>query len=196
MCAARWNSRPRRRCHWIAGVICYFARGFAGAELHTGRARALDPSDADLPVFSGFVMALRGRPDRGLDLIRHAEARNPLLSARYHTSFSIVLQMLDLPEEAVAHLRCLPETSPIRLTRLAGSLAALGDVQGARHRLDRAAALSPGWDPVAEAGRLRHCEHARDNEAFVELIRRAVELRGWQAPGSDAHDPAAPVPGA
>jgi TolB-like protein/Flp pilus assembly protein TadD len=183
------------RCHWIAGVICYFARDFAGAELHASRARALNPSDADLLVFSGFVMALRGRPEVGLDLIRHAETLNPLHPAWYHTSFSIVLQMLDLHEEAVAHLRCLPENNPMRLTRLAGSLAALGDVQGARRGLDRAAALSPGWDPVAEAGKLRHCEHARDNEAFVGLVRRAVALCGWQAPGRDADDPAAPVPG-
>lgn len=172
------------RCHWVAALIRHFAKDHAAAELHSAQAMTLNPSDADILMIHGYILALRGRGEEGLALMRRAEALNPLHPPWYHTDFAHVCQLMGRHEDVVARLGCLPVLSAFGEMQMAASLAALGDTAGARTHLDRAAELEPGWDPVREAESWREPERAEDRAAFVERVRRAVELSRWRPPAT------------
>ena len=131
---------------------------------------------ADLMAWHGCVLTMRGHPEEGLDWLNRACALNPLHPDWYHIDIAIAYQMLGRYTDALAHLRSLPETSAFRFMRMAACEALLGNPEGAAAYLDRAEALSPGWNALTEAADVEQ-ELAADRKRFVAEVARAIALR-------------------
>lgn len=164
------------RCHFLTSVVRMYRREFPDLELHSRRALALNPYDADLMAWHGCVLTMRGHPEEGLDWLNRACALNPLHPDWYHIDIAIAHQALGRYTDALAHLRSLPETSAFRFMRMAACEAMLGNPEGAAAYLDRAEALSPGWNALAEAADVEQ-ELAADRKRFVAEVARAIALR-------------------
>lgn len=170
-------SPDEARCHSFLALARLFRREFAAAEQAAARAVALNPSDPDLMVMLGFVMAMRGRPEEGLVWMESGTRLNPLHPDWYHSDIAMALHMSGRPAEAIAHIQCLPRLDPWKETRLAACHAALGDAEGAARHLDRAEALRPGWDAEAVVRNWAEIEHGADRSYFLDQVRLAVAMR-------------------
>jgi TolB-like protein/tetratricopeptide (TPR) repeat protein len=164
------------RCHIILALARLWRREFAAAELAARRAVDLNPSDADLMAMLGYVVTLRGRPEEGLDWIEAAIRLNPLHPDWYHGDMALALHLAGRHAEAIARLQCLPELDAWKETRLAACHGALDDAAGAARHLQRAGALSPGWDAVAETRGWGELEHPADLQRLVAEVERAVAM--------------------
>lgn len=164
------------RCHIILALARLWRREFAAAELAARRAVELNPSDADLMAMLGYVVTLRGRPEDGADWIMAAIRLNPLHPDWYHADLALALHLAGRHAEAIARLQCLPDLNAWKETRLAACHAVLDDAAGAARHLARAAALSPGWDAVAEAEAWAELEQPADRRRVVAEVARAVAL--------------------
>ncbi|MCF1707636.1 winged helix-turn-helix domain-containing protein [Tabrizicola sp. J26] len=164
------------RCHFLTSVVRMYRREFASIELHSRRALALNPYDADLMAWHGCVLTMRGNPVEGLEWLDRARTLNPLHPDWYHVDIAIAHQALGRYTDALAHLRSMPETSPFRFMRMAACEAMLGNPEAAAAYLDRAEGISPGWDPIAKAATVE-LERVEDRDRFVAEVARAVAMR-------------------
>lgn len=165
------------RCHSFLAMARLYRRDFEAAERAARRAVVLNPSDPDLLVMLGFVMAMRGRPEEGLVLMEDGVRLNPLHPDWYHGDMAIALHMAGRPAEAISRIQSLPRKNPWTETRLAACHAALGDAEGAARHLDRAEALRPGWNALDAVESWAEIENGADRSYFVDQVRRALALR-------------------
>lgn len=170
-------SPEEARCHSFLALARLYRREFAAAEQAAQRAVALNPSDPDLMVMLGYVMAMRGRPEDGLRWMEAGARLNPLYPDWYHSDMAIALHMAGRYAEAIARIQCLPKMNAWKETRLAACHAALGDAEGAARHLDRAEALTPGWDAEAAVRNWAEVENGADRRYFLDQIGLAVAMR-------------------
>ena len=71
----------------------------------------------------------------------------------------------------------LPRLRARAETRLAATLALAGRMREAARHLERAAALVPGWDPLAAARTTYEFEHETDLQHLVAGVRAAMAGR-------------------
>lgn len=165
------------RCHAILGLLRQWRGEFAAAEMSARQAVQLNPSDPDLMVILGYVIAMRGRPEEGLIWMEAGARLNPLRPGWYHSDMAIALHMAGRPAEAIAHIQCLPVTGAWKETRLAACYALMGDGLGAARHLAKAERASPGWDALAEVTRWAATNSEADRSYFVEQIKLALSMR-------------------
>lgn len=162
------------RCLWIRSMMNLYCGDYHAAELDARKSLELNPSDADTLMELAFVATARGRAAEGLALAERAFEINPMHPAWYHHDFAVILQMLGRYEEALAHMRLWPRESAARYTRMAASMAMLGDRAGAAAALARAQEIAPGWDALAEASMIVAFERPEDQARFAAMIQAAL----------------------
>lgn len=165
------------RCHAFLAMARLYRREFEAAERSAQRAVKLNPSDPDLMAMLGYVQSMRGKVVQGLRWMEDAARLNPLHPDWYNADIAVALHMAGRPAEAISRMQCLPKLNPWKETRLAACHAALGDAEAAALHLDRADALSPGWDALGEVERWAEIEHVADREYYAEQVRLAVRMR-------------------
>lgn len=170
-------SPDEARCHAFLAMARLYRREFEAAERAARRAVVLNPSDPDLMVMLGFVLAMRGKPEEGLVWMEGGARLNPLHPDWYHADMAIALHMAGRFAEAIARIESLPRMNPWKETRIAACHAAMGDAEKAALHLTRAEALSPGWDALREVESWAEIEHGADRRYLVEQVRLAVAMR-------------------
>ena len=161
------------RCHRMLGMICIYRRDYDAAERHLRRALDLNPNDADGKSQMGYLLALRGRPEEGLEWIDAAKRLNPLHPSWYNFSVGIALYSLARYEEAAKAFQRLPNFGPWARARLAACLAQTG--QTAEARAEAAAVLEKRPDFSIEQFLARDVllERVEDREQLRQGLTRA-----------------------
>jgi adenylate cyclase len=114
------------RCYRSLGMICLYRRDYDAAERHLARALDLNPNDADGKSQLGYLLALRGKPEEGLEWMAIARRLNPLHPIWYDFSAGIALYSLRRYEEAAQAFKRLPNPGVWARARLAACLAQVG----------------------------------------------------------------------
>lgn len=165
------------RCHAILALARLWRREFDAAEYSARKAVDTNPSDADPLAMLGYVLTLRGKPHEGIACLNAAIRLNPLHPAWYHGDLAIAHHIAGNHAEAIACIQRLPAMDAWRETRLAACHAALGDAAGAARHLDRAEALSPGWDAQAIVDSWAELELSTDRSYMQREVALALGLR-------------------
>lgn len=128
-----------------------------------------------------YVLALRGKAHEGITCLETAVRLNPLHPAWYHGDLAIAHHIAGNHAEAIACIHRLPASTPWRETRLAACHAVLGDAAATARHLDRAEAMSPGWNAQAVVDRWAELEHDADRSYLPREVALALEMRRkWQ----------------
>jgi tetratricopeptide (TPR) repeat protein len=165
------------RCHAILALARLWRRQFDAAEYSARKAVETNPSDPDPLAMLGYVLTLRGKPHEGIACLHAAIQLNPLHPAWYHGDLAIAHHVAGNHAETIACIQRLPVIDAWKETRLAACHAALGDAAGAARHLDRAEALSPGWDAQAMVDNWAELEHVADRSYLQREVALALELR-------------------
>lgn len=165
------------RCHAILALARLWRRQFDAAEFSARKAVESNPSDPDPLAMLGYVLTLRGKAHEGIDCVTAAIRLNPLHPPWYHGDLAIAHHVAGNHAEAIACIQRLPVLDAWKETRLAACHAALGDAAGAARHLDRAEALSPGWDAQAMVDGWAELEHSGDRSYFQREVALALRLR-------------------
>jgi TolB-like protein len=165
------------RCHAILALARLWRRQFDAAEFSARQAVSINPSDPDPLAMLGYVLSLRGKPHAGIACLETAVRLNPLHPAWYNGDLAIAHHIAGNHAEAIACIQRLPATDSWKETRLAACYAALGDAVAAARHLDRAEALTPGWDAQARANTWAELEHTADRSYLQREVALALEVR-------------------
>jgi tetratricopeptide (TPR) repeat protein len=165
------------RCHAILALARLWRREFEAAEYSARKAVDTNPSDPDPLAMLGYVLTLRGKPHEGIAFLNAAIRLNPLHPDWYHGDLAIAHHIAGDHAEAIACIQRLPVLDAWKETRLAACEAALGNASGAARHLDRADALSPGWDAQAMVDSWAELEHNSDRSYLQREVALAIELR-------------------
>ncbi|MBC2836852.1 winged helix-turn-helix domain-containing tetratricopeptide repeat protein [Paragemmobacter straminiformis] len=165
------------RCHAILALARLWRRDFDAAEFSARKAVATNPSDPDPLAMLGYVLALRGKPHEGIDCLDAAVRLNPLHPGWYHGDLAIAHHIAGNHAQAIACIQRLPGTDAWKQTRLAACHAALGDAAAAARHLDRAEALSPGFDALSAVNSWAELEHDADRSYLQREVALALDLR-------------------
>lgn len=165
------------RCHAILALARLWRRECDAAEYSARKAVETNPSDPDPLAMLGYVLTLRGKPHEGIACLNAAIRLNPLHPAWYHGDLAIAHHVAGNHAETIACIQRLPALDAWKETRLAACHAALGDATAAARHLDRAEALSPGWDAQAMVDSWAELEHDADISYLQREVRLAVQLR-------------------
>ncbi|MBY0362036.1 MAG: winged helix-turn-helix domain-containing protein [Phreatobacter sp.] len=165
------------RCHTILALARLWRRQVDAAEFSARQAVQINPSDPDPLAMLGYVLTLRGNPAEGIACLEAAVRLNPLHPAWYHGDLAIAHHIAGNHAEASACIQRLPETDSWKETRLAACHAALGDAVGAARHLDRAEAMTQGWDAQAMIDSWAELEHSADRSYLQREVALALELR-------------------
>jgi adenylate cyclase len=161
------------RCHRMLGMICIYRRDYDAAERHLRRALELNPNDADGKSQIGYLLALRGRPEEGLEWIDAAKRLNPLHPGWYNFSVGIALYSLARYEEAAKAFQRLPNLGPWARARLAACLAQLGQNADAQVHATAVLKNQPDFSIDRFMARDILLERMEDREHLREGLRRA-----------------------
>ena len=133
----------------------------------------LNPNDADGKSQMGYLLALRGRPEEGLEWIDAAKRLNPLHPSWYNFSVGIALYSLARYEEAAKAFQRLPNLGPWARARLAACLAQMG--QTAEAQVQAAAVLEkqPAFSIEQFLARDVLLERVEDREHLSAGLTRA-----------------------
>lgn len=165
------------RCHAILSLARLWRRDFDAAEFSARKAVETNPSDPDPLAMLGYVLALRGKAHEGITCLETAVRLNPLHPAWYHGDLAIAHHIAGNHAEAIACIHRLPASTPWRETRLAACHAVLGDAAATARHLDRAEAMSPGWNAQAVVDRWAELEHDADRSYLQREVALALEMR-------------------
>ena len=165
------------RCHAILALARLWRREFDAAEYSARKAVETNPSDPDPLAMLGYVLTLRGKPHEGIACLNAAIRLNPLHPAWYHGDLAIAHHVAGNHAEAIACIQRLPALDAWKETRLAACHAALGDATAAARHLDRAEALSPGWDAQAMVDSWAELEHDADRSYLQREVAMALQLQ-------------------
>jgi TolB-like protein/class 3 adenylate cyclase/Tfp pilus assembly protein PilF len=161
------------RCHRTLAFIWLYRRDYDTAEHHFRRALDLNPNDADRRMQMGHLLALRGRPEEALGLMRGAIRLNPCYPAWYNTHLAIPLYSLRRYSEAAQALNRLPSLGPWSRARLAACYGQLGREQEAQAQTEAILRVRPEFSTMDF---LRHSvllERAEDREHLSDGLIKA-----------------------
>jgi len=163
----------------VMGSILMHRGAFASARMHHEKAMALSPSDAYIRARSAAFYNFDGDPNRALKLLDEADELDPFLPVWCVEERAAALYNADRYAEAVdAALGLTFQTRRSRLY-LAASLAALGDLDGARKVITEALAATSDLNSRF----VEDQELYRDPKVREKLIRRLTEAGLPTAPG-------------
>lgn len=164
--------------HELLALTLLSAERFDEAVESIERAYAIDPLSDFMLCNVAITLHYAGRPGRAIDLLRPAIVRSPGDARLYLLLGTALLDAGQLPE-ARRTLERARETGPsisILAGSLVGVLAALGDAEGARHRLRE-------FEALTEAGNGSAFEVAcgyhslGDDEIALEWLERSFAAR-------------------
>jgi adenylate cyclase len=161
------------RCHRLLGMICLYRRDYDAAERHLDRALDLNPNDADGKSQFGYLLALRGKPEDGLEWMAIARRLNPLHPTWYDFSLGIALYSLRRYDEAAQTFKRLPNPGVWARARLAACLAQLGRSADAQAEVTAILSIRPEFSIKQFMERDVLLERIDDREHLWEGLRRA-----------------------
>src|SRR5262249_7478597 len=129
-------------CHWALGEAAIQVKQPDRARDHMARALQLNPNDANVMACSGYVQALTGDPEGGLQQMAAALERNP--TSWYHWLRGIILYLQGAFEEAVRAFSLHSPVNPSLLSRRAATLVERGRIEEARADIKALIAMRPG----------------------------------------------------
>lgn len=159
--------------HWALGgalsnVFMDYDKGLEGYE----RALELSPNDADILADYGWLLALAGHPEDGIEQINRAMRLNPYYPSWYMLGLGLSYYGAGMYEKAIAALERGPLDNPTLRLYLAASHGQLGHEEEAREAL---VALL-GAEPDLSIERLRPSapyKDSKDFEHFLDGLRKA-----------------------
>jgi adenylate cyclase len=161
------------RCHRMLGIICLNRRDYDAAERHLCRAVDLNPNDADGKTQMGYLLALRGKPNEGLEWMDVARRLNPLHPTWYNFSVGIALYTLRRYDEAAHAFKRLPNLGSWARARLAACLAQLGQTSDAHAEVTAVLRRHPDFSTEQFLNRDVLLERVEDREHLREGLRGA-----------------------
>ncbi len=159
------------RCHQFLGVAYRFRDEYDLAIRHLERAAALNPNDDSGMTQLAAVLAVCGRAEEAIDLIRQAMRLNPFHPDWYWKIFGNALYTARRYEEALeAHRRIAVNKRPWYIARVAACLAQLGRHEDARAEAAEVLRLKPDFRISVE---LPHYKNPADADHVREGLRKA-----------------------
>ncbi len=163
---------PREsRCHQFLGQA-YLLRGeYDLALTHFERTSALNPNDANATAHRGYALAIVGRAEEGIGLIRHAMRLNPLHPDWYWDNLAIAQYTARHYEEALDSNRQSGGRESFWCNaQMAACYAQLGRLDEARERAAEVLRLKPNFHFLSQT---LHHKNPADAEHWVEGMRKA-----------------------
>jgi len=171
-------SPDEARCHRILALtLLYRGRDeYDSAEEHFARALDLNPYDADTLAQTGYLRALRGDAEAGLELLDKAMQLNPIHPTWYYHDRGEILLIAGRYRDAAASFARLPRKSAWQWARLALCHAAIGEGEKALACVREGHALVPDLT-IAQIVAESRIERAEDRE----VLRRRLGFAGWDS---------------
>jgi adenylate cyclase len=157
-------------CHWSLGEAALQARQDDRALDHMARALALNPNDADVLAVAGYIRALTGDPEAGLQQMGMALERNPLSPSWYHWLRGAVLFLLGRFDEALRAFNLCNPPNPSVLRWRAVTMVRLGRIEEARSDVQALLAVRPGAT-VTEVEQF--LDYMPDLGRYLDALRQA-----------------------
>ncbi|MFO0990930.1 MAG: tetratricopeptide repeat protein [Hyphomicrobiales bacterium] len=163
---------PREsRGHQFLGQA-YLLRGEYDLALsHFERTAALNPNDANAAAHRGYALAIVGRAEEGVEVIRQAMRLNPLHPDWYWDNLAIAQYTAHHYEEALASYRLSGgRTAFWCIARMAACYAQLGQREAARERAAEVLRLKPDFHIMSLS---LHHKNPVDAEHWIDGMRKA-----------------------
>jgi TolB-like protein len=163
---------PREsRCHQFLGQA-YLLHGEHDLALsHFERTSALNPNDANAAAHRGYALAIVGRAEEGIGVIRHAMRLNPFHPDWYWDNLAIAQYTARHYEEALDSIRRSGGRATFfSVARMAACYAQLGRLNEARERAAEVLRLNPNFHLLSQT--LNH-KNPADAEHWLEGMRKA-----------------------
>ncbi len=139
------------RCHQFLAQAYRYRGNFDRALSHFEQAIALNPNDANAITQMGYALAIVGRAEEGVELIRQAMRLNPLHPDWYWNDFAIALYAARRYEEALnANRKFEGRMIYWPMARAAACLAQLGRLDEARQQATEVLKLKPDFRLASE----------------------------------------------
>ena len=159
------------RCHQFLALTYRFSDEYDLAIQHYERAVALNPNDANTIASMGSALAVVGRAEEGMHLIRQAMRLNPRHPDWYWGSLVIAFYNLRRYQEALeANWKLGASKSAWQVARGAACLAQLGRLEEAHKQVAEVLRLDPKFSIARE---LPSYKNPADIEHLVEGLRKA-----------------------
>ncbi len=159
------------RCHQFLALAYRFSDEYDLAIQHYERAVALNPNDANAIASLGSALAVVGRAEEGLHLIRQAMRLNRLHPDWYWGSLVIAFYNLRRYQEALAaNWKLGASKSAWQIARGAACLAQLGRLEEAQRQVAEVLRLNPEFSIAKE---LPSYKNPTDVEHLVAGLRKA-----------------------
>ena len=158
------------RCHQFLAQAYRFRGEFDQALSHFERSVALNPNDANAIAQMGYALAITGRADDGVDLVRQAMQLNPFHPDWYWADLAIALYAARRYEEALDANRRFGSRAYWHSARVAACHAQLGQFAEAHLHAAEVLRLKPDFHLSDE--RLRY-KNPADAEHVFEGLRKA-----------------------
>lgn len=160
-------------CHRALGLIWMYRRDYERAEYHTRRAHELNPNDADRRMSLGNLLAMRGKPEEGLDWMQSALRLNPLHPTWYNPQLGMALYSLRRYGEAAQAFRHITNPGYWSRARLAACCAQLGDIAAAEAQREAILRQRPDFSTADFLRADILLERADDREHLREGLLKA-----------------------
>jgi adenylate cyclase len=157
------------RCHQFLAQAYRYRGEYDRALTHSERSIALNPNDANAITQMGYALAIIGRAEKGVGLIRQAMRLNPFHPAWYWNDLAIALYAARRYEEALNANR-KGQMTYWPMARAAACLAQLGRLDEARQQAIEVLRLKPDFHLSAE--KLAY-KNPSDAEHVIEGMRKA-----------------------
>jgi TolB-like protein/lipopolysaccharide biosynthesis regulator YciM len=163
---------PREsRAHQFLGQA-YLLRGdFDLAISHFERASVLNPNDAHAMAHRGYALAIVGRAEEGIEVIRRAMLLNPLHPDWLWDHLAVAQYTAGYYEDALNSIQKSPARDNFEwVARMAAFYAQLGQLDKARERAAEVLRLKPDFH--LSLATLHH-KKAADSERWLDGMRKA-----------------------
>ncbi|MFN0192276.1 MAG: adenylate/guanylate cyclase domain-containing protein [Aestuariivirga sp.] len=168
--AVRLDPRDSR-CHQYLGLVYRFRGELDPAISHMERSIKLNPNDGIGIASFGALLAVAGRPEEGIDLIRRAMQLNPYHPEFYWGLLASALYAGRRYEECLeANRKIRADKHPLQMARTAACLVRLGRLDEARAVAAEVLQLKPDFSLRAEAPSYRY---EADAEHLFDAMRQA-----------------------
>jgi TolB-like protein/Flp pilus assembly protein TadD len=159
------------RCHQFLGQA-YLLRGeYDLALAHFERTTALNPNDANAAAHIGCALAIVGRAEEGIGMIRHAMRLNPFHPDWYWDNLATAQYTARRYEEALDSNRQSGGRASFRcIARMAACYAQLGQLDEARERAAEVLRMKPNFHLLSQT---LHHKNPADAEHWLEGMRKA-----------------------
>jgi TolB-like protein/Tfp pilus assembly protein PilF len=163
---------PREsRCHQFLGQAYLLEGEYDLALSHFERTAALNPNDANAAAHRGYALAIVGRAEEGVGLIRHAMRLNPFHPDWYWDNLAIAQYTARHYEDALnSYRQSGGRTSFWGIARIAACHAQLGRLAEARECTAEVLRLKPDFHLLSLT---LHHKNSADAERWLEGMRKA-----------------------